>query len=133
MRVISKKLGVFVFIGLLSLSFTSVVFAANETENSATGFFRRLFHWPGKAVEKTGEAVVVHPVENVATKVVAPVVENTGDVLTGNIAETGNLVAEPVVGTAETVGQAVAETVQAPVASVEATAETPAAAEQTQQ
>ena len=134
MRVLSKKMSVLVFVGLLSISFTSSVFAANESENSVTGFFRRLFHWPGKTVEKTGEAVVVHPVENTATKVVAPIVENTGDVLTGNIAETGNLIVEPVVGAAETVGQTAAETVQAPGAAVAATAE-PAAtpAEQTQQ
>ena len=51
----SKKLYSLALLGLFSFSIASTAFAASDSENSVTGFFRRLFNYPVKATQKTGE------------------------------------------------------------------------------
>lgn len=117
MSYFSKKVLGIGFIGLFSLTLVSTAFAASDSENSVTGFFRRLFNYPVKATQKTGE-MTANTLNNTGEKVLSGTGENiaSGDV--------GGVVAQPVVGTLETTGQTVSETVQIPV---EAAEEEPAA------
>ncbi len=117
MRNFSKKFLSVAILGLIAFSFSGVSYAA-DGENSVTGFFRRLFHYPVKATEKTGE-MTANTLTNTGEKVVSKAGENTAEVLQGNVAETGNLVADAVTGTANTTGQTVAETAQIPVQAAE--------------
>ena len=99
---------------LLSFSLTSNTFAEENKERSLTGFFRRLFNYPVKAVKETGE-MTGHTLSNAGEKVVSKTGENASYVVQGDLGKTGNLVVEPVAGAAQTTGQAVSETVQVPV------------------
>ena len=113
----SKKFLVLAMVGFTALSVCSVSFAA-DNENSLTGFLRNLFHYPVKAVEKTGE-MTGNTLNNTGEKVVSKAGENTAGILQGDLAKTGNLAADAVTGTAETTGQTASETVQIPVKAAE--------------
>ncbi len=109
----SKKVLVASLIGLFSLSLISTAFAAaSDSENSVTGFFRRLFNYPVKATQETGE-MTANTLNNTGEKVLS----NTGGAIAGG--DLGGVVAQPVVGTLETTGQTVSETVQIPVKAAE--------------
>ena len=111
-----KKYSVLALVALFSISLVSVSFAeASSSENSLTGFFRRLFNYPVKATKET-VSMTATTLQNTGEKVVSKTGENTAAVLTGNVAKTGNLVTDNVTGVAETTGQTVAETAQIPVA-----------------
>lgn len=115
----SKRVFVLALVGVAALSACGISYAGDE-ENSVTGFFRRLFNYPVKATQKTGE-MTGNTLQNTGEKVVAQAGENTASVLQGDLAKTGNLAADTVTGTAETVGQTTAETVQIPVVAAEDT------------
>lgn len=100
-------------IGYLAFSIAGTSFAA-EGENSLTGFFRKLFNYPGKAVQGTGE-MTANTLNNTGEKVVSQTGENTASILQGDLAKTGDLAADAVQGTLETTGQTVSETAQVPV------------------
>ena len=113
MRNFVKRFASFTFIGLLSLFVVSSAFAeANKSENSVTGFFRRLFNYPVKAAKETG-SMTANTVNNVGEKVLS----ETGEDLSKG--EVPQAVIQPVVGAAETVGQTAVETVQIPVKAAE--------------
>ena len=112
----SKKFLTIATLGLLALSVCGVSYAA-DGENSVTGFFRRLFHYPVKATQETG-AMTANTLQNTG-ETVSKAGENTAGVLTGDVAKTGNLVGDTVTGTAETTGQTVSETAQIPVKAAE--------------
>ena len=114
----SKKFFVLVILGLFSLSLASTSFAAGDTENSLTGFFKRLFNYPVKATQQTA-SMTANTLNNTGEKVISKTGENTEKVLKGDVAKTGDLVVQPVVGAAQTTGQAVAETAQVPVKAAE--------------
>ena len=114
-----KKYSVFALIALFSVSLVSVSFAeTSSTENSLTGFFKRLFNYPVKATQQTA-SMTANTLNNTGEKVVAKTGENTSAVLHGDVAKTTNIVTDNVKGTAETTGQAVSETAQIPVKSAE--------------
>ncbi len=111
-----KKISVVALMALFSVSMVSVSFA--EGENSVTGFFRRLFNAPVKAVKETG-SMTSNVLQNTGEKVVSKTGENTEAIVKGDVAKTTNLVTDNVTGVAETTGQAVSETVQIPVKSAD--------------
>ena len=112
-----KRFFVWALFGVISFSLCGVSYAA-EGENSLTGFFRRLFNYPVKATEKTGE-MTANTLNNTGEKVISKAGENTASILQGDLTKTGNLAADSVTGTAQTVGQTVSETVQVPVKAAE--------------
>ncbi|OIO39770.1 MAG: hypothetical protein AUJ72_00015 [Candidatus Omnitrophica bacterium CG1_02_46_14] len=109
-----RKILVLSLFVVFSLSMASASYAASDAENSVTGFFRRLFHYPVKATQETA-GMTANTLQNTGGKVIAKTGENTAAVLTGDIAKTPNIVGDAAVGTTETVGQTAAETVQVPV------------------
>ena len=109
----SKKISVWVLVGAGILSFSGMSFAA-DSENSVTGFFRRLFHYPAQATQETA-GMTANTLNNTGEKVVAKVGENTAEVLQGDLSQTGAIVTDTVQGSADTVGQTASETVQIPV------------------
>ena len=114
-----KKYTVLALVALFSFSMISVSFAeASSSENSVTGFFKRLFNYPVKATQETVE-VTATTLQNTGEKVVAKTGENTAAIVTGDVAKTVNLVTDNVTGVAETTGQTVAETAQIPVKAAE--------------
>ena len=113
MRNFSRKFLTIAILGLIALSTCGVSYAA-EGENSVTGFFRRLFHYPVQATQETA-GMTANTLNNTGEKVVSKAGENTASVLQGDVAKTGNLLGDTVTGTAETTGQTVAETAQIPV------------------
>ena len=113
-----RKFSALVLFTIFSLSMISVSFAASDSENSVTGFFRRLFHYPVKATQETA-GMTANTLQNTGEKVIAKTGENTAAVVTGDLAKTGQLVADPVVGTLQTAGQTTSETVQIPVKAAE--------------
>src|SRR5437899_3220761 len=117
-RSFRKFLALLLF-GIFSLSMASASFAASgDSENSVTGFFRRLFHYPVKATQETA-GMTANTLQNTGEKVVAKTGENTADVLKGDVAKTGNIVGDATVGTLQTAGQTTAETLQVPVKAAE--------------
>ena len=96
----------------------SISFAASDSENSVTGFFRRLFHYPVKATQETA-GMTANTLQNTGEKVVSKTGENTAAVLTGDLSKTPNIVGDAAVGSAQTVGQTASETVQVPVKAAE--------------
>ncbi|MBI3252213.1 MAG: hypothetical protein HYZ52_02685 [Candidatus Omnitrophica bacterium] len=112
MRNFARRFAALTFIGLLSLFVVSPAFSAEAKDNSVTGFFRRLFNYPVKAVKETG-GMTANTVNNVGEKVMS----KTGEDLSKG--EVPQAVVQPVVGAAETVGQTAAETVQIPVKAAE--------------
>ena len=114
-----RKFSALLLFGIFSLSMASVSFAASsDSENSVTGFFRRLFHYPVKATQETA-GMTANTLQNTGEKVVAKTGENTAEVLKGDVSKTGNIVGDAAVGTLETAGQTTAETVQVPVKAAE--------------
>ena len=109
----SKKFLTITILGLITLSTCGVSYAS-DSENSVTGFFRRLFHYPVQATQETA-GMTANTLQNTGEKVVSKAGENAASVLQGNVAKTGNLVGDVVTGTAETTGQTASETVQIPV------------------
>ena len=109
----SKKYFAIAIVGLLTISACGVSYAS-DSENSVTGFFRRLFNYPVKATQETA-GMTANTLQNTGEKVVSKAGENTASVLQGDVAKTGNLVGDTVTGTAETTGQTVSETAQIPV------------------
>ncbi|MBI4432019.1 MAG: hypothetical protein HY592_00855 [Candidatus Omnitrophica bacterium] len=109
MRNFLKKGRLVLLFSLLSFVAVSPAFAAeSKSENSVTGFFRRLFNYPVKATQETGE-MTANTVSNVGEKVLSDSGEHLSE------GEVPQAVVQPVVGAAETLGQAAAETVQIPV------------------
>ncbi len=109
-----RKISVLSLFVLCSLSMTSASYAASDSENSVTGFFRRLFHYPVKATQETA-GMTANTLQNTGEKVIAKTGENTAAVLKGDVAKTPNIVGDAAVGTTQTVGQTAAETIQVPV------------------
>ncbi len=108
----SKKMVVFAVIGL-SLAAASSSYAEDaNTDKSVTGFFRRLFNYPGKAVQSTADTTG-HALSNTGEKVLSKTGENIAD---GKPLEA---IAQPVIGAVETTGQAGAEAVRVPVTAAE--------------
>jgi hypothetical protein len=108
----SKKFVVFALIGL-SLAVASSAHAEEaKKDNSFTGFWRKLFNYPGKAVQSTADTTG-HALSNTGEKVF----DETGK----NISEGRPLeaVAQPVVGAVQTTGQAGAEAGRMPVTAAE--------------
>lgn len=115
----SKKFFVLALAGALSLSFCGTSFAASDAENSVTGFFRRLFNYPVKATQKTGEMT-----ENALTNTgenLSKAGESTQATLTGDPDTGAHKAGESIAGGLEATGQAVSETVQIPVQAAEET------------
>ncbi len=108
---VSKK--VLVVALLASVAFSGVSFAAENKENSLTGFLRNLFNYPARATSET--AGVVANTANNTGETLSHAGESTNEILHGNVAETGTLAADAVIDTANTVGQTAAETVTAPI------------------
>ncbi len=118
-----KKSNVLFLALALTMGLATTAYAETGSgEKSVTGFFRRLFNYPVKATQKTGE-MTKHAVENTGEKVLSPAGENIKDIATGQPQEAD--LGAPIGGAVENVGQAVSETVQIPVQAAE---ETPAAA-----
>ncbi len=111
-----KFLGV-ALLGLVTFSMCGVAYAS-DSENSVTGFFRRLFHYPVQATQETA-GMTANTLQNTGEKVISKAGENTAGVLGGDLSKTGNLAADVVTGTAETTGQTASETVQIPVKAAE--------------
>ena len=109
----SKRSLVMALVAMTALSVCGVSYAS-DSENSVTGFFRRLFNYPVKATQETA-GMTANTLNNTGEKVVSKVGENTAGILQGDLAKTGNLAADAVTGTAETTGQTASETVQVPV------------------
>ena len=114
----SKKFFGLVMLGLFLSAIASTAFAAGDSENSLTGFFRRLFNYPVKATKETAGATA-NTLQNTGEKVISKTGENTAAVVTGDVAKTANLVTDNVKGVAETTGQTVSETAQVPVKAAE--------------
>ena len=113
-----KYFALFLF-AIFSMSFVSVAMAeTGNSENSLTGFLRKVFNYPVKAVQKTGE-MTGNTLNNTGEKVISKAGENTDSMLHGDLAKTGNLAGDLVTGTAETTGQTASETVQVPVKAAE--------------
>ena len=112
-----KHLALFLF-AIFSLSLSSAAFAENNSENSLTGFFRRVFNYPVKAVQKTGE-MTGNTLNNTGEKVVAKAGENTAAVFQGHVEQAPAIVGDSAVGAAQTTGQTASETVQIPVKAAE--------------
>ena len=114
-----RKFSALTLFAIFSLSMVSVSFAAaSESENSVTGFFRKLFHYPVKATQETA-SMTANTLNNTGEKVIAKTGENTAAVLQGDIAKTPQIVGDATVGTLETAGQTTSETVQVPVKAAE--------------
>ena len=115
----ARKYFVLIIFGIFSLSFASTVFAeSSRSENSLTGFFRRLFNYPVKAVQKTGE-MTGNTLTNTGEKVLAKTGENTAAVLQGHLDKTPAIVGDAAAGTLNTAGQTASETIQIPVKAAE--------------
>ena len=105
-------------LAIVALTVSSASFAAENKDNSLTGFLRSVFHYPVRAAQETG-SMTANTLNNTGEKVVSKAGENTAAILQGDIAKTGNLAGDAVVGTAETTGQTVSETAQVPVKAAE--------------
>ena len=106
-------------LGFFSLTLTSNAFAeTSQSENSLTGFLRRVFNYPVKAVQKTGE-MTGNTLQNTGEKVLAKTGENTSQVLQGHLDQTPAIVGDAAAGTLNTAGQTASETVQIPVKAAE--------------
>ena len=115
----SKKYFALFIFGIFSLSLAATAFAATgQSENSLTGFLRRLFNYPVKAVQKTGE-MTGNTLQNTGEKVLAKTGENTSQVLQGHLDKTPAIAGDAAVGTLQTAGQTASETVQIPVKAAE--------------
>ncbi|MBI3316335.1 MAG: hypothetical protein HYZ87_05110 [Candidatus Omnitrophica bacterium] len=110
---LSKKFFGLAMCGLLSVALASSAYAESESSGkSLTGFLKKLFNYPVRATQETGE-MTANTLENTGEKVLA----KTGEDLA--TAQVPQAAVQPVVGAAETIGQTVAETVQIPVKAAE--------------
>lgn len=116
---VSRKFFVLALAGALSLSFCGTSFAASDAENSVTGFFRRLFNYPVKATQKTGE-MTEHALTNTGENL-SKAGESTAATLSGDPNEGATKAGESIAGGLEATGQAVAETAAMPVQAAEET------------
>ena len=116
---VSRKFFVVVLAGALSLSFCGTSFAASDAENGVTSFFRRLFNYPVKATQKTGE-MTEHALVNTGENL-SKAGESTAATLTGDPETGARKAGESIAGGLEATGQAVSETVQMPVQAAEET------------
>ena len=110
MRAFMNKIVTGSLILVAGLSLTTASFAEEQGSagKSVSGFFKRLFKWPVKTVQNTGE-MTANTLNNTGDKVLS----QTGEKLSqGQLPEA---IGQTVTGTAETTGQTVSETVQAPV------------------
>lgn len=107
----SRKMVVFAVLGL-TLAAASSAYAEETKDNSLTGFFRRLFHYPGKVVQSTADTTG-HALSNTGEKVLSKTGENISQ---GKPLEA---VAQPVIGAVQTTGQAGAEAIRVPVTAAE--------------
>ena len=115
----SKKFFVLALVAAVTLSISGTSYAASDSENSVTGFFRRLFNYPVKATEKTGE-MTANALQNTGENL-SKAGESTATTLSGNGEEGMKKEGESIAGTLEATGQAVSETVQIPVKAAEET------------
>lgn len=115
----SRRFFVLALAGALSLSFCGTSFAASDAENSVTGFFRRLFNYPVKATQKTGE-MTEHALTNTGENL-SKAGESTSATLTGDPDTGAHKMGESIAGGFEATGQAVAETVVMPIQAAEET------------
>lgn len=104
---------VFVAALIAAVSLSGISYAASDAENSVTGFFRRLFNYPVKATQKTGE-MTEHALQNTGENL-SKAGESTAATLTGDPGTGMNKAGESVAGGFEATGQALSETVQIPV------------------
>ena len=114
---VSKNFFVLALAGALSLSFCDASFAASDAENSLTGFFRRLFNYPVKATQKTGE--MTEKALNNTGENLSKAGESTAATLTGDPGTGANKAGASIAGGFEATGQALSETVQIPVQAAE--------------
>ena len=119
MSIFSKKFFVLALVAAVTLSISGTSYAASDSENSVTGFFRRLFNYPVKATEKTGE-MTGNALNNTGENL-SKAGESTAATLSGNGEEGMNKAGESIAGGVEATGQAVSETVQIPVKAAEET------------
>ena len=98
------------------VSFSGVSYAG-EGENSVTGFFRKLFNYPVKATQETGE-MTEHALHNTGANL-SKAGESTAATLSGDPTTGMNKAGESIQGGLETTGQAISETVQVPVKAAE--------------
>ena len=113
----SRKVFVLALGAALSLSVCGVSMAASDAENSVTGFFRRLFNYPVKATQKTGE-MTGNALQNTGENL-SKMGESTAATLSGNPDTGMNKAGESIAGGFEATGQALSETVQIPVKAAE--------------
>lgn len=116
---VSRKFFVLALAGALSLSFCETSFAASDAENSVTGFFRRLFNYPVKATQKTGE-MTEHALTNTGENL-SKAGESTASTLSGDPDTGAHQMGESIAGSLEATGQAVAETAAMPIQAAEET------------
>jgi hypothetical protein len=113
----SKKIFTAALMGAVLLSTGGVSYAASDAENSLTGFFRRLFNYPVKAVQETGE-MTGNALQNTGENL-SKAGESTAATLSGDPATGMNKAGESIAGGFETTGQALSETMQIPVKAAE--------------
>ena len=113
----SRKVFVLALGAALSLSVCGVSMAASDAENSVTGFFRRLFNYPVKATQKTGE-MTGNALQNTGENL-SKAGESTAATLSGDPGTGMNKAGESIAGGFEATGQALSETVQIPVKAAE--------------
>ena len=96
-----KKYFLVALVGMFSLSMVSVSFAedtaAEGAGKSVTGFLKKTFNYPGKAVKETA-GMTANTLQNTGEKVISKTGENTAAVLKGDLSKTGNLVTDNVKG-----------------------------------
>ncbi len=113
---------IFAVLMVLAIAFFAVSSAIAEGESAGQkfkNFWKRLFNYPAKVVEKSGETVAT-ATKNTAGVVSTSVTETTKTV-TGQSDAPEKMITEPVKGAVETVGTAAQETVSIPVEAAKAT------------
>jgi hypothetical protein len=114
---------------ILAISFlvaASVPAAEGESAGQKfKNFWRRLFNYPAKVVEKSGETVATTTKNT--TDVVATTVKETTSTVTGQSEHPEKMITEPVKGTVETVATAAKDTVSIPIEAAKETAPAEAA------
>ena len=113
----SKKFFVLALVAAVTLSISGTSYAASDSENSVTVFFRRLFNYPVKATEKTGE-MTGNALNNTGENL-SKAGESAADTLSGKGEDGMNKAGESIAGGFEATGQAVSETAQIPVKAAE--------------
>ena len=110
---------------ILAISFLTVACIAAENESAGQkfkNFWKRLFNYPAKVVEKSGETVTTTAKNTTAT--VSTTVTETTNTVTGQSKNPERMITEPVKESVNTVGTAAKDTVSIPVEAAKATAAT---------